>query len=316
MRTMDLASLEIFKAVAEETSVIGAARRLHRVQSNVTTRVKQLEDYLGTRLFHRRNRRMLLTDEGRVLLEYANRLLGLSEEALNAVKGRQPGGALRIGTMESTAASRLPPIFARYHAEFPEVRLEVTTGTTGALQEKVRAGELDAAFVAGPVSNRSLENRRFVEEELVLIGPQSPGEKAPQIPLEGSTLIAFSAGCAYRQRLEAWVSSRSAVPGRIMEFSSYHAIVSCVAAGMGIALVPRSVLDLIPGADNLAIQSLTDDFSRAITCLIWAAGYRSPALKAFQALLGTLEEKGAPEQPASTRYENLVADCEISPTLK
>ncbi len=315
MRTLDLGALEIFKAVAEEASIVRAARRLHRVQSNVTTRIKQLEDKLGAQLFHRRNRRMQLTDEGRVLLEYANRLLGLSDEALSAVRNRQPGGSLRIGTMESTAASRLPPIFARYHGQFPQVRLDVTTGTTGALIDKVKAGELDAAFVAEAAQDPSLESRPFVDEELVLIGPAVKGQPGAQIRLEGSTLIAFSAGCAYRHRLEAWIASRSAVPARIMEFSSYHAIVSCVAAGMGIALVPRSVLELIPGTDGLLLQSIAADFARATTSLVWAAGYRSPALEAFHSLLWAGDEYTAPAEPALSGCDKSVVLRKPSPTL-
>jgi DNA-binding transcriptional LysR family regulator len=166
---MDLVALRIFKAVAEQGGVTKAAAALHRVQSNVTTRVKQLEQRLGTRLFDRHGRRMVLSAEGKVLLEYADRLLRLSSEAQAALKGRTPHGVLRIGALESTAATRLPPVLARYHRDYPAVRLELVTGTTAALAEKVRREELEAAFIAEPFAAAGLQTRHVFTEELVLI---------------------------------------------------------------------------------------------------------------------------------------------------
>ena len=81
MGNIDLAALEIFKAVVEQGGITKAAARLHRVPSNVTTRVKQLEERLGTKLFVRGNRKLVLSAEGRRLLGYADRLLHLSAEA-------------------------------------------------------------------------------------------------------------------------------------------------------------------------------------------------------------------------------------------
>src|SRR6266850_2252004 len=130
---MDLVALQIFKAVAEAGGITRAAARLHRVQSNVTTRVKQLEASLGAQLFHRRRRRLELSAEGRTLLAYAERLLALSSEARAALRS----GAPRGGSLESTAATRLPPVLSRYHLAYPEVRLELVTGTSGALVGKV-----------------------------------------------------------------------------------------------------------------------------------------------------------------------------------
>ena len=106
---MELSSLRIFKTVAEEGSVTQAAAKLHRVQSNVSARLNQLEESLGVSLFHRSGRRMLITEEGARLLDYADRLLRLADEAQMSVRGDQaPAGQLRIGSMETTAAARLP----------------------------------------------------------------------------------------------------------------------------------------------------------------------------------------------------------------
>jgi len=148
---MDLAALAIFRAVVRENGVTRAAEKLNRVQSNVTTRIKQLEAELGTELFMREGRRLVLTSAGRTLLPYAEQLLALADEARHAMKAGQPAGRLRLGTMESTAASRLPGVLARYHQAWPDVTLELETGTTGSLIERVREFEVDAALIASPL---------------------------------------------------------------------------------------------------------------------------------------------------------------------
>lgn len=285
MGTLDLAELEIFKAVAELGGITRAAARLHRVQSNVTTRIKQLEARLGVPLFLRQRRRLVLSPEGRVLLAYADRLLDLSAEAAAAVQDRVPRGTLRLGTLESTAATRLPPILARYHRAYPEVRIDLVTATTGALVERVAAREVDAAFVAEPFSADGLASTAVFVEDLVLIAP--PGRRRIRTPRDvgHATLIAFTTGCSYRRRLEAWLGAGRVVPGRIMEFGSYHAIVACVAAGSGVAVVPRSVLRTVPAARNVVVHPLPAAVARARTHVVWRPGETSAALAALLDLL-------------------------------
>ncbi|MBP6419826.1 MAG: LysR family transcriptional regulator, partial [Giesbergeria sp.] len=147
---MDFVALEIFCAVAAEGSVTRAAQRLQRVQSNVTTRVRQLEDAVGCTLFLREGKRMALTPEGQTLLAYAQRLLALAEEARQALQPSQPQGRLRLGAMESTAASRLPGPLAQFHGQWPGVALELSTGASQGLLDRLRAHTLDAVLIAWP----------------------------------------------------------------------------------------------------------------------------------------------------------------------
>ena len=131
-----------------EGGIVKASRRLHRVQSSVTTRIRRLEASLGAELFYRSKQRFLLSPSGELLLGYAERLLRLSEEARQALDGAAPRGVFRLGALESTTASRLPAILAGYHAACPDVRVELTTGTNDALTAAVAQRRLDAAFVA------------------------------------------------------------------------------------------------------------------------------------------------------------------------
>src|SRR5215468_1202706 len=121
MRTIDLETLKIFRTVVDEGGVIRAANKLNRVQSNVTTRIRQLEEHLGTRLFRREGRSVHLSAEGQTLLVYADRLLRLADEAVSEMRTGKPRGRFRLGSLESTAGSRLPALLSRYHAMFPEV---------------------------------------------------------------------------------------------------------------------------------------------------------------------------------------------------
>jgi len=143
-----------------EGGVTRAAQRLHRVQSNVTTRIRQLEDDLGVGLFLRQGKRMQLAPAGRALLDYAEQILTLSERARAAVQDRAPRGLFRLGAMESTAAVRLPRPLAAYSRRYSDVRLELRTGNPTQLATAILSDEIDAALVAEPASGSTIRQRR------------------------------------------------------------------------------------------------------------------------------------------------------------
>jgi DNA-binding transcriptional LysR family regulator len=308
---MDLVALRIFKTVAEAGGITKAAARLHRVQSNITTRVKQLEERLGTPLFHRHKRRLVLSAEGRTLLGYAERLLSLSSEAEAALRGGAPRGTLRIGSLESTAATRLPPVLSRYHLAFPDVRLELATGTSGALVSRVLNGELEAAFVAEPFTAQGLETELAFTEELVLIAPKGFAQIRSAKDAAHLTVLAFAAGCSYRRRLEVWLGRSGISAERVMEYGSYHAIVACVAAGSGIAVVPQSVIRALRPERQVRMYALPKDIAVAKTQLAWRQGHRSGALDALRTTLerearakpgaASPASRSAPRRPGAAR---------------
>jgi DNA-binding transcriptional LysR family regulator len=284
MLKLSLTALEIFRQVALEGSILGAASRLNRVQSNVSTRVKQLEERLGTVLFHRDRRGLTLTDDGHVLLKYAERLLSLSEEAEDALEAAVPMGMFRIGTMESTAASRLPEILSCYHARFPEVEIHIETDTAGGLIQRLNSKEIDAAFIAEPVSVDGLASEPVFLEELMLVAPATFAAMTKD-HLDGETIVAFEEGCAYRRYLNDWLSENGIHPRGTISVGSYLAILACVAAGTGFAVVPRSVLDTITTNGEFKIEKLPGRYARIKTLLVWRDGYVSPKLKALRKLL-------------------------------
>jgi len=289
---MDFADLRVFKAVVEEGGITAAAKRLHRVQSNVTTRIKHLEASLGAKLFIREKRRLHLSPAGKLFLSYVDRILEAADEAREAIADDTPRGALRIGTLESTAAARLPALLARYHARYPSVHVELRTGTADAMRDALLVREVDAIFIADCVGEAEIEAMPAFEEELVLIAPASIRQIRHPRDVRDRTVIAFPRGCAYRRRLQAWLATGGVIAAKTLELSSYHAIVACVAAGAGIALVPRAVLEVVRAADNVTAFSLPERTRRAITSLAWRKGETSWALKALQAeVLNTFSKR-------------------------
>jgi DNA-binding transcriptional LysR family regulator len=288
MHGLDLRSLEIFRTVAVEGSVTRAAVKLNRVQSNISTRIKQLEQHLEKNLFFRRSRGLTLTPDGHLLLSYAERLLQLSMEASEALNEGRPSGVFRIGAMESTAAARLPEFLSRYHRLHPEVKIELETDTAGGLMERLLNHDIEIAFAAEPVSFETISTQPVFEEELVLVAPQSfpPLENTSEI--SGRTVVAFETGCAYRRYLEQWLLKSGIVPGGIMAMGSYLAILACVSAGTGFAVVPQSVLNTVSMKGRFRLYSLPGDVARIKTLLAWRSDYHSTKLEAFKELLPIL----------------------------
>lgn len=281
---MDLSDLTVFRAVVEEGGVTRAAEKLSRVQSSVTTRIKQLEEDLGTPLFIREGKRMHLAPAGQVLFDYAERLLGLAEEARAAVTDSRPRGLFRLGAMESTAAVRLPGPLTEYFRRFPEVDLQLRTGNPVQLATAILAGEIDAAFVAEPVAERTFESVPAFEEPLVMVARKDHPPIGADGPLP-PTMIVFENGCPHRKRLETWYERLGEMPRQTIELGSYHAMLGCVTIGMGVALLPRSVLDTFPECHRLSEHPLPPGLDRVRTLLIWRRGAGSPKIDALKTVI-------------------------------
>src|SRR6185503_3710176 len=169
----------------------------------VTARIRQLEASLGETLFQRHSRGVVLTAAGRRLLPYAERVRLLIEDARRAVADDgTPKGALTVGSLETTAALRLPSVLATYATAYPDVDLVLRTGTSAELIEDVLEHRLEGAFVCGPVDHRDLAEEAVYREELVLLTSgkvHHPPDLAKDSRLK---IIVLRAGCSYRQRLE------------------------------------------------------------------------------------------------------------------
>jgi DNA-binding transcriptional LysR family regulator len=162
--------------------------------------------------------------------------------------------------------------------------VELQTGTNDALTAAVRERRLDAAFVSEAPSDSALASLPVFHEKLVLISSlRHPPVTCPR-DVKDDSIIAFPNGCTYRRILERWLGRKNLAMLRVLELSSYHAIVLCVASGTGIALLPESVLDVV-SSEGLARHPLPAVFANVITPLIWRAKEASPSITALQGLL-------------------------------
>ncbi|HYG89234.1 MAG TPA: LysR family transcriptional regulator [Azospirillum sp.] len=240
---MDASDLKVFEAVARLGGMNRAAAELNTVQSNVTARIRLLEEELSVPLFHRHSRGVDLTDAGRRLLPYALRVALLLDDARRAVKDDgTPKGALTLGSLETTTALRLSPLLAAYAAAYPEVDLVLRTGTTTELTKEVLEHRLEGAFVCGPVDHPDLEERTVFREELAIVTARTV-RSLDELARRGDLkIVVFRAGCSYRHRLEAILDRRGIVARRLLEFGTLDGILACVGAGIGVTMLPRAVV--------------------------------------------------------------------------
>lgn len=299
---MQLKSLRMFEAVCESGSFGAAAQQLHTVQSNVTAHIKKLEDEVGAQLLMRANP-VFPTPAGRTLLAHARQMLQSHDQVLALLQAQQFDagqikGALRIGSMETTAALRLPPLLAQLRKLHPDIHLELDAQPTAALLTELIAGRIDCAFVNGAAPQSELQSWPLFREELVLVS----GRPLKQFPTTedfgNAVFLAFRQGCSYRQRIELLLASVGVTAVRIMELGMLDTILGCVGAGMGYALLPRSLVEAQQPRFDLHWMALPGQTGQELawvdTCFVTGAvqGW-SPALHAFAQLLGI--EAQAPE---------------------
>ncbi len=240
---MDARDLATFESVARLGGMGRAARELNTVQSNVTQRVRRLEEALGVTLFERSRAGARLTAAGERLMPYATRVDALLDEASRAARDDgAPRGTLTVGSLETTAALRLSPLLASYVQAHPGVDLVLQTGTTAEMVERVLDRELEGAFVCGPIVHSQLVSTSAFTEELALLSAPTETTLAAALQRPDLRLVILRAGCSYRQRLEELLARRGVVGLRRLEFGTLEAILGAVSAGLGISLMPRALI--------------------------------------------------------------------------
>jgi DNA-binding transcriptional LysR family regulator len=297
---MDAADLRVFEAVFRLGGMSRAAAVLHTVQSNVTARIRHLEEELGTPLFHRHARGVEPTPAARRLLPYALRAARLLEDARRAaLDDGTPQGPLTIGSLETTAALRLSPVLASFAAAHPRVDLSLRTGTTCELLDAVLDQQLEGAFVCGPIAHPDLAAEPVFTEELALLtAPQMSSLEELRTQNE-IRIVVLRIGCSYRQRLEHVLARRGVPSPRVLEFGTLEAVFGCVAAGLGVTLLPRALIGPVWQAGRVAIHILPPDDAHVETAFVRRRdAHLSSALGAF---LAAIRSESHCPGPASSR---------------
>ncbi len=296
---MELRQLETFVAVARELSFSRAAAGLGYVQSSVSSQVAALERELGVPLFDRLGRTIALTEAGRVMLDYSERLLDLAREAGEAVADAGTGsgeitGSLNVSAPETLLTYRLPGLLTIFHERYPKVRVSLKPTAVGRLVgstlRALEEGRVDVAFVLEVplVSVEGISTELLMEEGVSVVAPPAHAlaNSAFVDPsdLTGEAVLlpeAPQSGCAYRGRFERQLSEGGVVPRETLEFQSIEAIKRCVSAGMGVTVLPTVTVEGELAAGTLSELGWREPIQVG-TLMAWnEARWASPALRAF-----------------------------------
>lgn len=288
---MDLLTLKYFCTVAEEGSFSRAAERLSYAQSNLSTKMINLEDEMGTPLFYRSSRGVTLTPKGELLLKYSTNLLNLAEEAEIAIKDNGDAkGQLTIGSMESTTITYLSSFLVRYREKNPNITLRIDTGITDTLIQKVLDHKLDGAFIGGKLNHSELFTKQVRDEELVLIAAKNSVSSSPSVEeLLSKPLLAFPEGCSYRKILVRLATERGLTTKNIYEFGTLSGIFNSCVAGLGTALFPKCCIEQYKEYNSLVTLSLEEGYATIPTLFIYRKdSYLSSAMCSFINAIGKL----------------------------
>lgn len=280
---MDFQTLQFFCTVASEGSLSKAAQKLHYAQSNLSTKIMQLEKEMGSSLFYRNNHGVTLTPKGELLLKYAVNLTNLAEETMVAMRdGGTAKGTLYIGSMESTVVTYLSSFLKQYHRKNPEVAIKVDTGNTETLLQKVLDHTLSGAFIAGPVGYSELITKQVRTEKLCLIVSRDSDHYRNTHDILQQPLLVFPQGCSYRKIFEFWLRDEGLTARKIYEFSTLNAIFASATAGLGAALFPEACIQQYRQKDALMVLDIPEQYAFVPTVFVYRTdSYLSSALSSF-----------------------------------
>jgi DNA-binding transcriptional LysR family regulator len=257
---MDSSLLKVFVEVAQENSITKAANKLNFAQSNVTSRIKQLEKSLGFPLFHRVPKGVILSKEGEKLYPYAVEIVKKVELATFSMKNINNQEHLIIGSTESNATTRIVPFLQQLHTDFPNMSLELITNTTREITKELLDYKVDIAFISGIPKHNDLIILNKIDEEIVIV--ESENTKASNV------FLSFKNGCAYNEFGQNYLKTSSNEDFKTLEFGNYEIILGCVKAGMGKSLLPMSIVKKHKYENDLKITTLPKELANMPTCLV------------------------------------------------
>jgi DNA-binding transcriptional LysR family regulator len=280
---MNTNDLKIFEAVASTGSFTKAAAAMFTVQSNVTARIKSLEEEFGAELISRTSRKVELTVSGKILMQYCKQIGQLVAEAKSNVQNTDKvGGTLRIGCIETTMALKAPEILNYFQQHYPDVELEFKSQMRQVLIGEVLNFDLDAAFVSAPVNVAGLDQIRIKEEQLIILTAGGGPKLEELLAKHPVKIVTFGQGCIFRARLESWLSSKGIIQYKSTELNSIEGIVNFVEAGLGISILPQEVISKYYAGRKIVSHRLSKQLGTMTTVLVFRKDkLQSGALRVF-----------------------------------
>lgn len=257
---MDMNLLKVFISVANKKSISLASNELKCAQSNVTSRIKQLEKILGLELFFRVPKGVILTSAGEKFYPQALEIVNKMENAISSLNSEEQISHLKVGSTECNAVVRISPFLIKLHQDFPKIQLELFTGTTKDITQLILDYKVDIAFISGEPKNDSLMILKKYEEEIAILEPQE--NNTPNVTLT------FKEGCVYDEFLRDYYKQKNIFVEKSLSFGSLETILSCIKVGMGKSLLPTSIVKKMGYDKDIKITLLPKKEANIPTCLI------------------------------------------------
>ncbi|QKS29636.1 MAG: HTH-type transcriptional regulator CysL [Accumulibacter sp.] len=282
--------LQVFHAVAKHLSFTKAGEALHMTQPAVTFQIKQLEERFNTRLFERGGARVSLTAAGEVVLDYAERILGLSNELdirIAEMTG-QMSGSLLVGASTTIAEFMLPPILGEFNVRYPQVRARLTVANSDAIGNAVAAHTLDIGLIESKVTHPALQCEVCGDDELqVVCTPGHPLASRSEVDarsLLAHDFIAREPGSGTREVTDDYLRACGIDPGKLktlMELSSPEALKGVVATGLGCSIVSRASFEKERQLGSLIAIPLRPPLRRTLSLVYPKERFRSRVVLTF-----------------------------------
>lgn len=262
---MDSNLLKVFVAVSNNNSISLAALELGFAQSNVTSRIKQLEKNIGYSLFHRIPKGVKLTHEGEKLFPYAVEIVKKVEEAILQMRNVNHQEILRVGSTQSNAPIRLLPFITKLNKDFPKMKIELYTDTTPLVINAVLEYKVDIGFVSGNPNHKDLIVLQKFEEDIYLIESKDKTSE--------NCILGYKESCAYYTYLASYFKNQGNNTFKTTIFENYETILGCAKIGMGKSLVPKSIIDKFGYEKELKLTKMNKKECNLSTHLVCRKDY-------------------------------------------
>lgn len=282
--SIKFSQLAMFCALVEEGTIYAAAEKMYCVPSNITSRIKDLERNLNVALFHREQRKLNITPEGRAFYLKAKSIIEQTQQCQNLFRQTQPIGHLNIGTLNTVLEKHIQQQTLLFLKQQPEVELNIHCGSSVQLFERLMSAELDLIFVDSNIQHPSLVSQVILAESLYLVS-HYPSLSALQ--QQASTQIFFSYAQPHTQHLQLknWLDQHNIDYQRQCHIESYSLALDAVQQRLGFSIVPKPYLTEAETRQLHCIE--LSEFSCCDICMLYKASNQSPLLQLFTALFST-----------------------------
>lgn len=276
-----LPDLLVFLEAARSGSLTQAALRLNTVQPNVTARIRKLEQALGAKLLQRHARGVRPTPAGEAALTIATRLGAVMDDLRAEFRTRGPArrARIRVGAIETVAASHLQPLVVSFTRRHPNVEMSVHTASSLSLLKQLGQRELDVVFVSRAAESDDLTSQQVFRDELTVIAAPAVRSFTKLLESRGELKIVVQRlGCSYTARLLTYIGTRCKRKYRLLEAGTLESVLSLVEAGAGIATLPQAFVDTQRASLRFRRFALPRDIRVVDTHMAFRADERAAAL--------------------------------------